>query len=414
MRWAVLVLVSLFALPAHARAPTVIVVSMDGVRFDALDDVHLAGFARMVEEGTRARALVPIFPSSTFPNHVSLATGAPADRHGIVGNRFLDRERGAFDYENDASWIQAEPLWVAAERQGCRAATFYWVGSETKWRGIAPTYLRAPFSSETPESEKIRQVLAWMDLPEAERPQLIMTWWHGSDHAAHRHGPESGAARGALVAQDEALRSLLRGLDERDAWEDTTLYVVSDHGMTGSQQIVDPISALKRAGVYAEVSYGMAVAHAFTEHAEVQERVLHVWNALPGVVAYEAGGLPQRLRFSHPTRTGDVVAVASPPVRFAPKSVFRRGAARVLSWLGATVGAHGYDPAEVPEMHGIWLGLGRGVASGALADEASVLDVAPSVARLLGIKAPRHSEGTVRESFANPAGASLPQTEETR
>ena len=48
---------------------------------------------------------------------------------------YHDRERGTFHYSNDASWIEAEPLWVAAERQGVRAAVFFWVGSENDWNG---------------------------------------------------------------------------------------------------------------------------------------------------------------------------------------------------------------------------------------------------------------------------------------
>ncbi|NNL86109.1 MAG: alkaline phosphatase family protein [Myxococcales bacterium] len=405
-----------YAAPASpgAVAPTVIIISMDGVRHDAVDDERLPGFARILAEGARARALVPVFPSSTFPNHVSLATGAPTDRHGIVGNRFRDRQRGSFDYDNDASWIQAEPLWVAAERQGRRAATFYWVGSETAWHGISPTHSRAPFSSETPEGEKVRQILAWLDLPLARRPQLVMSWWHGSDHVAHRYGPKSERVHAALAAQDEALRGLLRGLDERAAWDSTTLYVVSDHGMTTATELVDPVAALSRAGVDAEVTYGMAVAHAFSEHEQVRNRVLRIWNNLPRVVAYRQRELPAALRFAHPSRTGDVVALVSPPARFAPQGAWRRGTARVLSWFGATVGAHGYDPAQVPEMNGIWLAMGRGITRAQLAPAASVLDVAASAARLLGIEPPRHSEGRARDAFAGGAGATMPRTEEPR
>ena len=79
--------------------------------------------ARMQRDGARAERLIPVFPSSTFPNHVSLATGTYVDRHGIIENRFTRHERASsFDYGNDASWIEAEPLWIAAERQDVRAA----------------------------------------------------------------------------------------------------------------------------------------------------------------------------------------------------------------------------------------------------------------------------------------------------
>ena len=72
---------------------TVIVVSMDGVRHDYLDRAPFPAFGRIAREGLRAARLVPVYPSNTFPGHVSLATGATPAVHGIVDNRFWDRER---------------------------------------------------------------------------------------------------------------------------------------------------------------------------------------------------------------------------------------------------------------------------------------------------------------------------------
>ena len=113
------------AAAADAAAPIVIVLSWDGMRHDFPERADTPALDRMERDGARG-TLVPVFPSNTFPNHVSLATGTHPDRHGIVGNRFTDRERGRYSYSSDASWIQAEPVWIAAERQGVRAATFFW------------------------------------------------------------------------------------------------------------------------------------------------------------------------------------------------------------------------------------------------------------------------------------------------
>ena len=87
---------------AVARQPTVVVLSWDGVRHDYPDRTTLPNLARIARDGARAERLVPPFPSSTFPSHVTLATGARVDRHGIVANAFRDRTRGPFVYLNDA------------------------------------------------------------------------------------------------------------------------------------------------------------------------------------------------------------------------------------------------------------------------------------------------------------------------
>ena len=97
------------AATAAGQAPTVIWISLDGVRHDYLDRGELPAFSRMERQGLRAERLRTVAPASTFPAHVSLATGAPPAVHGILDNRFWDPERGDFDYSNDASWIQAEP-----------------------------------------------------------------------------------------------------------------------------------------------------------------------------------------------------------------------------------------------------------------------------------------------------------------
>ena len=129
-------LATLVASVSSAERPVVIVLSWDGVRHDYLDRAEFPGLGRIEKNGLRAERLIPVFPSNTFPNHVALATGTYPDRHGIVDNVFRDGERGIHDYAADGSWIDAEPIWVTAERQLVRAAIFFWPGSETDWRGI--------------------------------------------------------------------------------------------------------------------------------------------------------------------------------------------------------------------------------------------------------------------------------------
>ena len=64
----------------------------------------------------------------------------------------LDQERGRYAYSGDASWIEAEPLWIASERQGVKTATYFWVGSESDWQGLGTSYRMAPFDGRRPEA----------------------------------------------------------------------------------------------------------------------------------------------------------------------------------------------------------------------------------------------------------------------
>jgi arylsulfatase A-like enzyme len=377
---------------AQAR-PVVILLSLDGVRHDYLDRDRLPAFERIAREGARAEALVPAFPSTTFPSHVSLATGAPPDVHGIVGNKFLDAKLGLFDYGDDARFLDAEPLWAAAERQGVPAAVFFWVGSETDWRGTGARYRKAPFDSRIGEEEKVAQILAWLDLPERERPGLVMAWWHGADHAGHDHGPDAEATREALRAQDRILGTLLAGLDARNAWPRTTLLIVSDHGMTAYTKTVDVGSVLADAGVRTRrVIHAMATAQVHLAREEDAARAVAALRAVNGLAAWRRDEVPAPLRYRHP-RAGEVVALAEPPLALMPGNAAGARFGWLARLIGRSPGAHGYDPARHPDMHGIFVALGRGVPKGARLAPVRALDVAPTAAALLGIAPPAQCEG---------------------
>ncbi|MEE3330646.1 MAG: ectonucleotide pyrophosphatase/phosphodiesterase [Myxococcota bacterium] len=380
--------------PRADGAPRVILISLDGIRHDYLDREGLPAFARLASEGAAAKRLLPVFPSITFPTHVSLATGAYPDVHGIVGNRFWDSERGEeYDYSAEANWLEAEPIWIAAERQGIPAAVFFWVGSETDWRGRGATHRKTPFSSKISERKKVDQILEWFDMPtsDPDRPGLIMAYWRGTDHAAHRHGPDSANVDEALQQQDRELGRLLAELDARKAWSTTTLLVVSDHGMIEAGRHLSVKRILRAAGIRARTVHAGAVAHVHLENPNDVERALKTLEAQDGVRAFASSALPDDLRYAHSSRTGDVVALTEPPYVFS--SVTSSVGARLLEATGNRPGMHGYDVREVPEMAGILLATGRGVSARAALGDVRAIDVAATVAELLEIDPPAKSEG---------------------
>ena len=386
--WALVLLAWLLPLSGLGSDPVVIVLSWDGTRHDYPERTSLPGLERMEREGARASRLVPVFPASTFPNHVTLATGTYVDRHGIVANRFQDRERGRFDYSNDASWLEAEPLWVAAERQGIRAAVFFWVGSQTDWNGVGASYRKSRFDGRVPESKKVDQTLAWLDLPDEKRPRLILSWWHGADSVGHRRGPEDREVARQLARQDQQLVRLLAGLDKRSAWSNTTLFVVSDHGMAGATRSIDLVGVLRREGIGVRAFNGGGTAYLLLKDRRQRGRALEVLARMENIEAYASEDMPAGLRGHHPRRSGDIVVLTRPPYTFSRLS----WAQRRLGWLVGAHGTHGYTP-DQPDMGAIFYALGRGVPRGAKLGEVRALDLAASVARLLGIDPPRDSEG---------------------
>ncbi|MFB3107702.1 MAG: alkaline phosphatase family protein [Pseudomonadales bacterium] len=363
------------------RKPTVILLSWDGLRHDFPDRGTFPGLKRMEQAGVRAGRLTPVFPSNTFPAHVSLATGTYPDRHGIVDNHFFARQKASwYHMSSEADWIQAEPLWITAERQGVLTATYFWVGSESDWRGQGTRYRIAPFDGRRAEHKKVDQILAWLRLPVNERPRLIMSYWAGVDSVAHRHGPDSPEVATQLASQDVQLQRLLAGLDGLDRWENTTVILVSDHGMAASDGLIDIKEALAGEGIEAEV-VGATVAHVFVKDQNLSERAGAVLRDLDPVNVYRGTELPAELRLGFPDRVGDWVVATEPPFSFS----------RPPGWKGV-IGMHGYDPSIV-EMGASFLALGRGVPSDLEIATVRQIDVAATVAHLLGIDPPLQSEG---------------------
>jgi predicted AlkP superfamily pyrophosphatase or phosphodiesterase len=386
----------LLSAAALADKPIVIVLSWDGLRHDYPDLGDFAGLRRLEQEGVRARGLRAGWPSNTFPGHVSLATGTYADRHGIVDNRFYDRQRGVFSYSSDADWLEAEPLWITAERQGVRAATYFWVGSESDWHGQQQSYRIAPFDGGRLESLKVEQILAWLGLSEPARPQLIMSYWAGVDSIGHDYGPGSQRLVGQLMDQDYQLARLLRGIDELDLWAQTTLILVSDHGMTVTDPGIDLAGSLHRADIPAKV-FGGAIAHVFLDDPQQAEAAAAVIETViaaecQGANLYPGAALPDQMRLRHPSRSGDLVVVAPPPCNFNRRQGFGGFAQSFLAGLGWEYGSHGYDP-KLPDMAGVFMAMGRGVDASQPLGEVRQIDLAATVSRLLGIDPPLQSEG---------------------
>ncbi len=220
----------------HLEAPYVVLVSFDGFRHDYQSRFDTPNFDRLAARGLVAEGLVPVYPSKTFPGHYSIVTGMYPEHHGLTANTIWDRERDRVyrisdrTQVNDGSWYGGEPLWVTAERQGMRAASYFWVGSEADIGGVAPSY-RHLYDGSIPSETRVDGAIEWLRLPEDRRPHFLTLYFSMVDDAGHSLGPESPEMRGAVEEADQVLGRLMDGLDQLPHGSRIYLVVVSDHGM---------------------------------------------------------------------------------------------------------------------------------------------------------------------------------------
>ena len=391
MRYLALTLIFAFSsYSVWADDNIVILLSWDGMRHDYPDRGSFPALKRIEKNGIRAGRLTPVYLSNTFPGHVSIATGTTPDIHGIVDNDFLDKKKGFYSYSGGADWLLAEPLWVAAERQGVKAATYFWVGSETDWQGQSTSYRMAPFDGSRSEVDKVNKIIEWLDLPLDERPRLIMSYWKGADTTGHFRGPNHDAIVEDINKQDVELGRLLEAVDSRNLWPKTTLMIVSDHGMTRVTESVEFETALEEAGLDVTVTGGAAGKHIHLKKPADEVPVLKILYMNPHLTVLQGDDIPKGM--AAPNRTGDIVVIAEPPYTLSrADSLLTKAIVFFSPMLGLERGAHGYNP-DLPDMGGIFFAMGRGITAGKKIDNVHQLDIAPTVADILGIDAPAQAK----------------------
>ena len=377
--------------PEHRDKPHVVLISLDGFRHDYLDTRELPSLRRLMQRGARAKGMIPVFPSLTFPNHYSLVTGLYPEHHGIVANSFYDPARrqsyalGNRDAVSDGSWYRGEPIWVTAETQGMVAACFFWPGSEAAINNVRPTTWKA-YDATIPNADRVKTVLDWLRRPPEQRPHLITLYFSDVDTAAHGGTLDSRRVNDALRTVDASIGTLVDGIDALPIRSQVYVLITSDHGMveTTAQQGVR-LDALVDMGEI-EQSFGGAVAMLHVRGGD-PARAARVRDAINGRLqhgrAYLRHEVPERHRFRADPRIGDVVIIMDDAWTIVVMPRLAEAASRIVRpdrW-----GAHGWDPA-LPSMHAIFLASGPGIRAGATIPAVHNVDVYPLMTELLGLR----------------------------
>jgi predicted AlkP superfamily pyrophosphatase or phosphodiesterase len=377
------------------NAPYVVLISFDAFRADYLDSLTPPNLTRMMRQGVRAKGLIPIFPSKTFPNHYSIVTGLYAEHHGIVANSFYDPVRQAgfkladTNAVRDGSWYRGEPLWVTAERQGMVTASYQWPASEAAIEGVRPSYF-THYNATVPDSARADTVLGWLRLPASQRPHFVTLYATDVDEAGHHFGPGSPQVAAAVTTVDNMLGRLMDGIRALPIRDSVYVIVVSDHGMARTAAanyaslpaLIDTTGVrIADAGPNANLHVAGGAAHARAIRDSLNRVLTHGR-------AYLREEVPARLHYSADPRVGDVVIVLDEPflVGISPRPP--RDSA-----------THGWDPVY-PEMHGIFLVTGPGVRRETVSPEVANIDIYPFVTELLGLHPAAEIDGCARRIWS--------------
>ena len=359
------------SVPASDRY--VVVLSMDGFRSDYPTRAHTPVLDSLGKAGVKA-AFRPCYPSVTFPNHYSMATGLHPDHHGIIHNSFYAPELDSVytKRSNDARFFGGEPIWNTAERQGVRTATFYWVGSEIAVNGRQPSTWKK-FDSSIPFRNRADSIIAWLQRPEKTRPHLVMWYLEEPDYSGHVYTPDSPATMKAVERVDSTLGYFFNRARTLDIFDKIDFIVVSDHGMATftPEQSVNLAEYLPRDSfryVFDGVPTLLYPNEGYTETAyEILKKVPHI-------TVWKKGEVPERFVYGKNARIPELIVAPDigTYVVFGNQPKAKAG------------GAHGYDN-FTPEMEGIFYAAGPSFKTHTVLPAMPNVNLYLIIARLLGI-----------------------------
>lgn len=371
--------------PRPATVNPVLMLSIDGLRADALGKGNSPHLDALANDGVRAKGMQPSYPAVTFPNHYTLVTGRRPDKHGLVHNQMDDAELGRFELRfldavlTPAWWNDSQPIWVDARQSGLRTATFGYPGGETAIRGTRPD-LYAPYDESVDSDTRVDTVLGW--LAQEDTVHLVTTYFEYVDQAGHAFGPDSPQYQTAVRRVDTAVGRLVDGLKKNRQLDRVNLIIVSDHGMAevpnGHAISVD---SMVPATVATNVSTGQIVGFSPLpgQQAKAEE---HLLGAHANYDCWKRENLPARWHYGTHRRV--------PPIICQMHEGWDAVSTLSLKHRQpGTRGSHGYDPA-LPSMQAVFIGHGPAFRQGVVMEAIQNVDVYPLMTRLLDIPGHEH------------------------
>src|SRR5688572_2361782 len=348
-----------------AERAILVLVSIDGFRWDYLDRYVSPNLRRLAAGGVRAEGLIPQFPSKTFPNHYTIVTGLKLAQHGIISNNLcaadIPRE---FSLSNrdvlaDSRWWGGEPIWNTAAKQGRIAAAMFWPGSETVIGGEQATYW-TPFDDGMPNEDRVARVLEWLKLPDGKQPSFLTLYFSEVDNAGHDQGPESEAVRAAVQSVDRSIGELVAGVNAIGLEGRVHYVVVSDHGMAALSPdrmiVLDDLIDVAQM----DVIDWAPVLGLSPKDGDVEKLYAALKDKHPHLAVYRRNEIPAVYGIAGHSRLSPVIGIADEGWYITSKREVDR-------WRQpdrrAPRGTHGYD-ARAKSMQGVLIAAGPRIKTG--------------------------------------------------
>ena len=411
-------------LPAQVQKDrTVVVISLDGFPAYALDDPRLPipTLRKLARQGVVA-PMQPINPTVTWPNHTTIVTGVDASQHHVLFNGLLirpgDGARPTIEPWRDKElMVNAPTIYDIAYQSGLTTAQVDWVAiyraKTITWQFpelpdpngvieremIADGTVTAEHLRKFEDSSQAWQDEMWTDaavrILEKRKPNLLLFHLLTVDDANHEYGPMSNASFTAMALVDSHVKEIVDVLERTGLSRNAIVIIVSDHGFRAIRHKLHPNVLLRQKGLLTEgqaqskgdawvMSTGGTAMGYITDASRKVELVAELRSLLSGAEGIDhIYGVDEFPNVGLPTpaatdQAPDIFITAKPDYSFSNES----DGDYVTQVSGGT---HGYINSD-PKMQSIFIAWGTGIPRGIHLNGVSNLDVAPTIAALLGLE----------------------------
>jgi len=377
--------------------PYLILISLDGFRWDYVNRFNPPYLSEFINQGVKAESLIPSFPSKTFPNHYTIATGMYPDKHGLIGNSYFSYDKdviysiGNRDMVEDGSFYKGTPIWVQAVKSQMVTASYFFVGSEADVQGVRPTYFYR-YDGSVKNSDRVIQAVKWLKMPPHKRPHLITMYFSDMDDMGHRFSPDNDdKIKTALFELDKHLGSLFKGVKETGL--PVNIIIVSDHGMTTvPENKFISLDVIKNDNLFLTIDNGAIVNIHPKNATQIDSIYTYLKEKEINFKVYKTEDAPY---FEYAPKNKDWGALQVLPdlgYYFASETRIDK----MSKYPNAVYGVHGYDT-SFKDMHGIFYANGPAFKKGYTIPSVKNIHIYPLMCDILGLNIPKDIDGKLSE-----------------
>lgn len=374
-------------------------VSYDAFRNEYFDRGVTNFTNELRKNSTKSKFLRNIFPTKTFPNHHSIATGVFADDHGVTGNEFYDFAlEKSFNYSFEMFHYRAEilPIWILNEKSGGNSGCMMWPGSDFFYNDVSCRH-KQHFNMSENLNERVDQVMSWI-LNKTHPANLVMFYVEDPDNHAHAFGPESQQITDLVGKIDKMTEYLHKKIHENNLQNRTNVIHLSDHGMDSVQltNIIDLTKIIKhKVSYYGNTPVMQIVPNVESELIDVYNELKKASESMKTFKVYLDEDLPERWHYRNKYRVGPLTVVAE--IKYGFQDMFEAAkwyekAYNIPVKPTNKYGVHGYDNALEP-MHPIFFAYGNKIKTFNEVEPFDTVDLIYLFCEILGLQVPDYLKG---------------------